>query len=479
MKKSEEGITTKKEEDFSEWYQQLIIKADLADYTAVSGCIVFKPTSWAIWEKIRDEIDKRLKMMNVKNVNFPLFIPEHLLTKEKEHVKGFSPEVAWVTEAGDTKLSERLAVRPTSEAIMYDSFSRWIRSWRDLPLKYNQWSNVVRWEFKHPVPFFRTREFIFNEGHTVFATKKEAEEESLHIISMYREIMEKFLAVPGLIGKKTDREKFAGAEYTMTIESYLPNGRAIQGPDFHHDGQNFAKAYDIKFLNKDGKEEYAWQNTWAISTRMLGVMFALHSDNKGLVLPPKIAPNKAVIIPVKFEVDKKVLQKAREIFEELSDYEPILDDRMEVTAGYKFNEWELKGIPLRIEIGPDDLKKNEVIIFRRDTEKKESVKIKDIKRTADKLLEEIQENLFSKAENILNKNLEKAETFEDAKKKINNDKLVLVPLKNSDKVEETLKEKLAGVKTLNIPLNQPSIKGKKCIISKQQADYWVYIGKSY
>lgn len=477
--KSKEGLTVKKEENFSEWYTQLIQKADLADYTSVSGCIVFKPVAWQIWEKIRDEVDKRLKKMNVKNVNFPLLIPESLLTKEQEHVKGFSPEVAWVTQAGNTKLKERLAIRPTSEAIMYDSFSRWIRSWRDLPLKYNQWSNVIRWEFKHPVPFFRTREFVFNEGHTVFATKKEAEEESMQIINMYKEILEKFLAIPGIIGKKTDKEKFAGAEYTMTIESYLPNGKAIQGPDFHHDGQNFAKAYHIKFLNKDGKEDYVWQNTWAISTRMLGVMFSLHSDNKGLVLPPKIAPNKIVIIPVKFEKDKEVLKKAKEIFKSLSKYEPILDDRLEVTPGYKFNEWELKGIPLRLEIGPNDLKKKEIVIVRRDTGKKEQVKIKDIKKEIDKQLEEIQDNLFSKAKNLLEKNLDKAETFKEAEKKIKEQKLVLVPLKNSVKVEDSLKDKLAGVKTLNRPLSQPSIKGKKCIISGEQADYWVYIGRSY
>jgi prolyl-tRNA synthetase len=477
--KSQEGLTAKKEENFSEWYTELILKADLADYTAVSGCIVFKPVAWQIWEKIRDEIDKRLKKMSVKNVNFPLFIPEHLLSKEQEHVKGFSPEVAWVTHAGNTKLSERLAIRPTSEAIMYDSFSKWIRSWRDLPLKYNQWSNVVRWEFKHPVPFFRTREFFFNEGHTVFATKKEAEAEAMQIIGMYKEILEKFLAVPGIIGKKTDKEKFAGAEYTMTIESYLPNGKAIQGPDFHHDGQNFAKAYNIKFLNKEGKEEYAWQNTWAISTRMLGVMIALHSDDKGLVLPPKIAPNKIVIVPVRFEKEKEVLKKAKEIFKTLSKYEPILDERLEVTPGYKFNEWELKGIPIRIEIGPNDLKKKEAVIVRRDNGKKENVKISSLKKEIDKTLETIQNNLFSKAENLLKKNLDKAETVEDAKKKIKENKLVLVPLKNSVKVEDALKEKLAGVKTLNIPLNQPPIKGKKCIISKEQADYWVYIGRSY
>ena len=478
-KTSKEGITIKKEDDFSEWYQELIIKSDLADYTAVSGCIVFKPTAWAIWETIMEEVNKRLKKMNVKNVYFPMFIPESLLSKEQEHVKGFTPEVAWVTQAGDTKLNERLAIRPTSEAIMYDSFSKWIRSWRDLPLKYNQWSNVVRWEFKHPVPFFRTREFIFNEGHTVFSTKKEAEEESMKIINMYKEILEKYLAIPGLIGKKTDKEKFAGAEYTMTIESYLPNGKAIQGPDFHHDGQNFAKAYNITFLDKEGKKQYAWQNTWAISTRMLGVMFALHSDNKGLVLPPKVAPNKIVIIPIKFEENKKVLEASQKLFQDLSKFSPILDDRSEVTPGFKFNEWELKGIPLKIELGPKDLDKKEVILVRRDNSTKKPVKIKDLNKVIEKELEEIQDSLFKKAQKLLMDNLDESDTLLGALKKLKENKIVLVPLKNSKEVEDILKEKASGVKTLNIPLHQPPIKNKKCIISGEPADYWVYIGKSY
>ena len=478
-KTSQEGITIKKEDDFSEWYQELIIKADLADYTAVSGCIVFKPTAWAIWETIMEEVNKRLKKMNVKNVYFPMFIPESLLSKEQEHVKGFTPEVAWVTQAGDTKLNERLAIRPTSEAIMYDSFSKWIRSWRDLPLKYNQWSNVVRWEFKHPVPFFRTREFIFNEGHTVFSTKKEAEEESAKIINMYKEILEKYLAIPGLIGKKTDKEKFAGAEYTMTIESYLPNGKAIQGPDFHYDEQNFSKAYNITFLDKEGKKQYAWQNTWAISTRMLGVMFALHSDNKGLILPPKVAPNKIVIIPIKFEDNKKVLEASQKLFQELSKFSPILDDRSEVTPGFKFNEWELKGIPLKIELGPKDLEKKQIILVRRDNSVKKPVKIKNLNKVIEKELQEIQDSLFKKAQKLLYDNLTEANTLQEALKKLKGNKIVLVPLKNSKDVEDILKEKTSGVKTLNIPQHQPSIKGKKCIISNQQADYWVYIGKSY
>jgi prolyl-tRNA synthetase len=478
-KQNEEGLTVKKEENFSEWYTELIQKAELADYTSVSGCIVFRPTAWKIWEKIRDEVDIRLKKMEVKNVYFPMFIPESLLKKEQEHLEGFSPEVAWVTEAGNTKLKERLAVRPTSEAIMYESYSKWIRSHRDLPLKLNQWSNVVRWEFKHPVPFFRTREFIFNEGHTAFASREEAQNEGPKIIGMYKEILEKYMAIPGIIGKKTDKEKFAGAEYTITIENYLPNKKAIQGPDFHHDGQNFAKAYNIKFKNKEGKEDYVWQNTWAISTRMLGVMFAMHSDNKGLVLPPKIAPNSVVVIPLRFETDKEILKKAKEIEKELSKFNPILDERTEVSPGWKFNEWELKGIPIRIEIGPKDLEKKQVVVFIRDTLKKQEIKIKDLKNFIEKELEDMQDRLYKNAEKFLNNALDKAENLHEALKKLKEMKLVLVPLKNSKEIEEILKDKTNGAKTLNIPEKQPEIKGKKCIISGEQADYWVYIGKSY
>jgi len=479
QKKSQEGLTVKKQENFSEWYTQLITKAELADYTSVSGCIVFRPASWQIWEKIRDEVDIRLKKMKVKNVYFPLFIPESLLKREQEHVKGFSPEVAWVTMAGNTKLPERLAIRPTSEAIMYESYSKWIRSHRDLPLKLNQWSNVVRWEFNNPVPFFRTREFVFNEGHTAFATKQEAEDEAEKIISMYKEILEDYLAIPGIIGKKTDKEKFAGAVYTITIENYLPNKKAIQGPDFHHDGQNFAKAYNIKFKDDKGKEDYVWQNTWAISTRMLGVMFALHSDDKGLVLPPKIATNKIVIIPIMFEKNKKILDEAKKLSKELENLNPILDERLEVTPGWKFNEWELKGIPIRIELGPKDLEKKQATIVIRDILSKKEVKIKDLKKSIEKELKDMQDRLYKKAKQLLDSALDKAENLNEALKKLKDQKLVLVPLKNSKEVEDILKEKTNGAKTLNIPEKQPEIKGKKCIISNEPADYWVYVGKSY
>ncbi|MDD5193267.1 MAG: proline--tRNA ligase [Candidatus Nanoarchaeia archaeon] len=477
-KKSDLGITAEKDE-FSEWFTQIMLKADLADYTDVSGCIVFKPTAYEIWEKIKEETDKRFKKLGIKNAYFPLFIPEKFLSKEKEHVEGFSPEVAWVTHAGDTKLSERLAVRPTSETIMYPSYSKWIRSWKDLPLKLNQWNNVVRWEFKHPVPFLRTREFLWNEGHTVYSTKQEAENEKNEIIGVYNEICEEFLALPSLIGKKSEKEKFAGAEYTVSMEFYMPNGKSVQGPDFHFDGQNFAKAYDIKFLNKDGKEEYAWQNTFAISTRMLGVMFAIHSDEKGLVIPPRIAVNKIVIIPIFDEKTKKeVLSEAREIQKNLKEFNPILNDREDQRPGFKFNEYELKGIPMRIEIGPRDLQKKEVTLFRRDNFKKQSIKIKDLNKEIPKIMEDIQKNLYKKAEKLLKDNLVEVESLKNLQKAIEDKKIALTPLCSSRECEDMLKFKTNGAKILNISENQPKQKGN-CVICNKPANYIARVGKSY
>ena len=473
------GITAKKDKHFSEWYTQVMIKSELADYTEVSGCIVFRPGSYAIWEKIRDYCDKEFKKTGVKNAYFPLLIPEKLLSKEAEHVEGFTPEVAWVTEAGNTKLAERLAVRPTSETIMYDSYSKWIRSWRDLPLKLNQWNNVVRWEFKHPVPFLRTREFLWNEGHTVYATEKEADAERDIILNIYINCLKELMALPCLPGKKSDKEKFAGAEASYSLECYLPNGKAIQGPDFHSDGQNFAEAYNIKFIDKDEKEQYAYQNTWAITTRMIGVMLAIHSDDKGLVIPPKLAENKAVIVPIIFGDDTKeaILKEAKSLEKELKDFNPILDDRDDKTAGWKFNEWELKGIPIRIEIGPRDLEKNQVIVVRRDTLKKEPIKLKDLKKQIPVILESIHNDLYKKAGNLLKNNITKAEKWNDLAKSIKDQKIVLAPWCTTTACEESIKEK-TGAKTLNMPLDQKSVKGK-CINCDKPAKAYVYIGKSY
>jgi prolyl-tRNA synthetase len=479
MAKKEIGITADKD-DFSEWFTQIMLKADLADYSAVSGCIILKPSSYALWEKVHDEIDSQIKKFGVKNAYFPLFVPESLLKKEATHVKGFSPEVAWVTQGGDTKLAERLAVRPTSEAIMYDNYAKWIRSWRDLPLKLNQWNNVVRWEFKHPVPFLRTREFLWNEGHTVFATKKEAEAEMSQIIGMYSNFLKDFMALPGLIGKKTESEKFAGAEYTVTIELVLPNGKAIQGPDFHHDGQIFSKAYGIKFLNENGKEEYAWQNTWAITTRMIGVMLAIHSDNKGLIIPPKMATNQIVIVPILFDDTKeKVLKKAKEISGKLKEFNAFVDDRENYKPGFKFNDWELKGIPVRIEIGPKDIENNSVVIARRDSGEKETVKISDLQKKIPAILEDIQKSLYKKAEKHLKESIVKAESYEELKKAIENKKIGLIPYCGSSECEDWIKSETGGAGSRNIPFDQPAIKGKKCIHCKKDAKFWAYFGKSY
>ncbi len=474
--KNDLGITADKD-DFSEWFTQMMVKADLADYTDVSGCMVFKPSGYALWEKVKELCDERFKKLGVKNCYFPLFIPEKLLNIEKEHVKGFSPEVAWVTEAGDTKLAERLAVRPTSETIMYPSYAKWIRSWRDLPIKYNQWNTVVRWEFKHPVPFFRTREILWNELHTVLATEKESLEEGKQILDVYSDVCENHMALYGLVGKKTDQEKFAGGVASYKIHYILSNGRVIEGPCFHHDGQNFAKAYNIKFSNETGKEEYAWQNTYAISTRMLGTMFAIHSDEKGLIMPPKMAPNKLVIVPIIFEDSKeKVMNEARSIALKLSEFGAFVDERDNYKAGFKFNEWELKGIPLRIEIGPKDLQNKQVIVARRDSGAKLTVKISDLDKEVPKILDEIQKILFERSKKLFKEKVEKAGTLDALKKLIEDKRVGIVPLCSNPQCEDSMKVETKGAKALFISDERAT---GKCIICGKKAAYLVYAGKSY
>jgi len=479
-RKSKQGITVGKEENFSEWYQQLILKAELADYTSVSGAIVFRPRAYAIWEKIVQVIDKEFKKIGIQNTYFPLFIPESLLAKEQNHVKGFTPEVAWVTQAGNTKLNERLAVRPTSEAIMYDSYSKWIRSWRDLPLRLNQWNNVVRWEFKNPVPFFRTREFLWNEGHHAYSNPQDLEKDKNRIIKIYSNFLKDYMALPSLFGKKTEKEKFAGAVETYTLELMLPNGKAIQGPDYHDDGQNFAKAYDIKFKDKDEKEKYVYQSTFAITTRMIGVMIAVHSDDKGLVIPPKLAENKVVIIPILFDKTKeKVLKAAKEIKEQLKNFSPILDERKDFSPGWKYNEWELKGVPIRIEIGPRDLENKSVTVVKRNTNEKLNIKIKDLKNQITKLLETIHKELLSKAKKLLKSSLTNAKNMDELKKAVKEKKIALTPMCKKAECEDFVKEETGGAKTLNIPEKQPDLKNKKCIVCNKPASYWVYVARSY
>ncbi len=474
--KKTQGLTVKKE-NFSEWYPEVIQKSELADYSMVSGCIIYRPYSYSMWEKVKSVLNSEFKKLNVKNAYFPLLIPESLFNKEKEHVEGFNPEVAWVTKGGNSELDEPLAIRPTSETIIYDSYSKWIHSWRDLPLKLNQWCNIIRWEFRHPRPFLRGREFLWQEGHTVFSNKEEAEKECTDILDIYYKFVKEYMALEGTKSLKTDKEKFAGAVYSKSLEYMMPDGKMIQGPDTHFDGQKFAKAYDIKFLDKNSEKKYVYQNTWGFSTRMLGVMFAMHGDDKGLIIPPKIAPTQIVIVPIYKEENKKeVIKHAKEISKQLNKFRVHLDDRDEYTPGWKFNEWELKGVPLRIEIGPKDIKEKSVVVVRRDTGKKEKTKIKELKEKTPNLLENIQENLYKKSKKFLDEHTKEAKDYKEIKKFVKQGR-VLVKWCGCVECENKVKDE-TGAKTTGMPLDNINAKGE-CAICKKPAKYNVYFAKSY
>ncbi|MBI5391114.1 proline--tRNA ligase [Candidatus Woesearchaeota archaeon] len=476
--KKEIGLTATKEGDFSEWYTQLIQKAEIMDYSPVSGCMIIRPDGYAAWENIQKVFDAWIKAKGVKNTYFPLFIPESLMNKEKEHVEGFSPEVAWVTESGKTKLNERLAVRPTSETIMYDSFAKWVRSHRDLPLKINQWCNVVRWEFKHPVPFLRSREFLWQEGHTAFATKAEAEKEVREILDLYEKMYHDYLAVPVLKGKKSEQEKFAGADYTTSVETILPNGKAAQGATSHHLGQHFSKAFGIQFLDQKENKEFAFQNSWGLSTRSIGITLMIHSDNKGAVWPPKIAPTQVVIVPIIFDNSKEpLLKKAKELEQEIAAHARVtLDDREEYTSGWKFNQWEMKGVPLRVELGPKDMEKKQVVIVRRDTAEKKFVSWDDLIPTITQLLDDIHHHLLSKAKAAMQQHIVPATSYAGLVNALHSEKTALVPFCNQPSCEEAIKQDTGG-KTLNAPFDQK--KSGVCIKCGKEGASMFYMGKSY
>ncbi len=478
-KRENMGVTASYKDNFSEWYTQVIQKSELADYTAVSGCIVYRPYSFEIWETIKEDFDKKIKKSGVKNAYFPLLIPESLLTKEQEHVEGFTPEVAWVTHAGSSKLNEKLAVRPTSETIMYDSYSKWIRSHNDLPLRLNQWCNIVRWEFKHATPFLRGREFLWQEGHTVFAAKQEADKEVLEMLDYYADIHENLLAVPVIKGKKTESEKFAGADYSASIETFFPMGKAIQVCTSHHLGQNFSKAFGIKFADEDGENRYGWQNSWGMTTRSIGITIIMHGDDKGLVLPPKVAPIQAVIIPILFDDTKdKVLKKAADIKKQLNKSRVHLDSRESYSPGWKFNEWELKGVPVRIEIGPRDIEKKQAIVARRDTGEKFSVKFSSLKKYVEKLLVQIQLDMYKKAKKRIDDSLVKVKDWQGFKKAAKEKRWIKAMHCGSEKCEMEIKDKTQGIKTNCIPFDQPKKLGK-CIHCSKPAKYEVLFSKSY
>lgn len=471
------GIEAKKEEDTNMWYTEVINKGNLIEYTDVSGAYILKPKAQYMWDKIREYIDALIKKRGVRNASFPLLIPESLLLKEQEHVKGFSPEVAWVTHTGETKLNERLAVRPTSETIMYPAYAKWIRSHNDLPLKINQWCSVVRWEFKHPVPFLRSREFHWQEGHTVFATQKEAEDEAMDIlINVYKKTYEDLLAIPCLVGKKSDHEKFAGADYSLSCEVFLPIGKAIQGCTSHHLGQNFSKAFDIKFLDENQKKQFAYQNSWGFTTRSIGVLVMMHSDSKGLVIPPKIAENKVVIIPIwKSGENHELIAYCEKIKRELAKFDPFLDLRKQYSVGWKFNEAELNGVPIRIEVGQREMGNHEVTVMRRDTMEKQTLRLSALRDQVDLMLNQMQEDMLARARKILEENIvEEFSDIDKIAKLVDEGKIVKTVF--DGKCDELIKEKTGG-KTLVIPFDE-ELKEKKCPFSGKEAKHIVYVAKS-
>ncbi len=473
-------LTAKKSDNLTDWYTQVIINSEFADYSAVSGMLVYRPDSYFAWDAVKEATDRLFKLVGIQNVYFPLLIPERLLVKEKEHIAGFTPEVAWVTHTGTSELSERLAIRPTSETIMYDSFSKWIRSWRDLPLQYNIWASVVRWEFKHPTPFLRSREFLWNEGHSVFATKAEAEAERDIILDIFEKVLHDYLALPGIRGRKTDSEKFAGALTTYSFEHILPDGLAIQGPDHHQDGQNFAKAFDIQFIDKDGSKKYAYQNTYAISTRELGVMIAMHSDDRGLMMPPKLARIQAVVVPIYTNANKdEVMAYANDVYNTLkSQTRAYLDSRDEYSPGWKYNEWEMKGVPVRIEVGKRELEAKSVVLVRRDTGSKETVPVAQLADSAAKALDAIHENLYSKAEAFLKSHVFAPKDYEEFKGLVGKG-FIQAPWCGDAACEAAVKDE-TGAKSTNMPDDeQESAKGRKCIRCGNDAQFIVNFAKSY
>jgi len=479
--KTDEFVTkiTRRSDDFSQWYVEIIQEADLADYSTIKGCMVIKPYGYSLWENIRDSLDERIRETGHQNAYFPLLVPESMLQKEATHIKGFAPEVAWVTHGGGEQLEERMAIRPTSEAIIGSMFARWIQSYRDLPLLINQWANVVRWE-KVTRLFLRTTEFLWQEGHTAHRREEEAEAESLRMLDVYREFSETELAIPVITGKKTEAEKFAGALSTYTVEALMGDGRALQMGTSHNLGQHFARVFEIKYLDEDQKEKYVWQTSWGLSTRVIGAVVMVHGDDYGLILPPRLAPLQTVIIPIYFDKNREeILQNAQKIYQRLkSDFRVELDSRDEYTPGWKFNEWEMRGVPVRIELGPRDCHSGQVVIVRRDKREKYLVKQTELSFRLKEVLGMIQQNLFTKAQDFLKGNTHNVNDYQVFKEIMETGRGIIKAYWCSDPLcEEKIKaETTATIRC--IPFERPSKKGK-CIYCGSESEVEVYFAKAY
>ena len=470
MGKQDVGITVSKNEDFSEWYTQVVLKAKLADYAPVKGLIVLRPDGYSIWESLRSTFDKKFARNGIRNGFLPILIPESLLGKEQKHFAGFNPEVFWVTHSGTNEVGDRLALRPTSETLAYTLYSKWIQSWRDLPLKINFWNTALRAEIKATKPFLRTSEFLWQEGHTVHSTKEEAEKEVIKILDIYKNTVEEELAIPVTTGKKSEKEKFVGAEYTTTMESIMPDGKALQMGTSHFLAQNFSKPFEVKFADKDNVEHFAWQTSWGVSWRLIGAMIMAHGDDKGLVLPPKVAPMQVVIIPIyKNDNDKeKVMTKVDEITNTLEskNIRVHVDSREEFTPGYKFNDWELKGVPIRIEIGPKDIENNSMVIAKRYNHEKIKLELKQVDKITI-ILEEIQSEMLKKAKTEATQNTVDIENYDEFKSKMEKGGFFNSPWCGKLECEEKIKEE-TGAEIRVIPFDSENT-SKECIYCKQQS----------
>ncbi len=474
-KKMVEQITSM-EEDFAKWYTDIVKKADLIDYSSVKGCMIIRPYGYAIWENIQKLMDARFKATGVENIYMPMFIPESLLNKEKDHVEGFAPEVAWVTHGGSELLSERLCVRPTSETLFCEHYANIIKSYRDLPKLYNQWCSVVRWE-KTTRPFLRSREFLWQEGHTMHATAEDAENETLTMLNVYADFFEKDLGIPVLKGKKTDKEKFAGAKATYTVEALMHDGKALQGGTSHNFGDGFARAFEIKYLDKDNTLKYCHQTSWGVSTRIIGAIIMTHGDDNGLVLPPAVAPVQLVVIPCA-QHKPGVIEKATEIYEKVSKYTRAKLDISDNSPGWKYSEYEMKGVPLRLEIGPRDIEANQCVLVRRDNREKIFVSLDELENVIPKLLNDITEGLYNKAaENRKNKTYTASDLDDFIEIAKNKPGYIRAHWCGDLECELKLKE-LADVTSRCLPFGEQNEEGT-CICCGKKTDKMVYWGKAY
>ena len=468
---------TSRDEDFAKWYTDVVTAARLASYSNVKGCVVFEPNGYALWEEIQKILDGKFKETGHRNVYMPMLIPENLLRKEGELVNGFAPEVAWVTEGGSKELEERLCIRPTSETLFSDYYAEKVKSYRDLPMKYNQWCSVLRWE-KETRPFLRSREFLWQEGHTIHETQEEAEKETLDMLNLYNDFFHEYLAVPSIVGKKTEKEKFAGAEYTYTVESLMYNGVALQSGTSHYFGQKFSKAYNIKYLSRENKEEYVYQTSWGVSNRMIGAIIMVHGDDRGLVIPPKVAPIKVAIIPI--GKDEDILELCNSYKERLNreNISCYVDDS-EKSPGFKFAEAEVNGIPVRIEVGRRDLENGVITLARRDTSEKITVgKDTDIVTSIKGLMDEIQANLYNKALERRDAMTYTAKSLEELEDIMNKHPGFVKAMWCGDpKCEERIKE-IRGTKSRCIPFEEEKI-SDKCVCCGKDAKHLVVWGIQY